>query len=308
MQGDRDNDMNIVIFGAGAIGSLFGALLSKKNNVVLIGRSSHIKAIRKKGLDVTGKTQLNVKIPSEDSINKVTFLPDILILTVKSYDTSLAISQAKSIIHEDTTVLSLQNGLGNINKIEKVVDRRQIIAGVTTNGAFFPKSGVVKHTGKGQTTLGELDGQKTKRIDSIVDAFNETGIETTASGNILREIWIKTIVNSSINPLTTFSGCKNGYLLENPILEKIVERVCRESTNIANAYGINLSYENMIKKTKEVIRNTSDNYSSMLQSFKNGKKTEIDSINGKLTDIGKKHNIDTTMNDILTHIVKFECL
>jgi len=307
MQGDRNKDMNIVILGAGAIGSLFGALLSKKNNVVLVGRSSHIKAIRKKGLDIKGKTQLNVKIPSEDSINKVTFLPDILILTVKSYDTNSAISQAKSIIHDDTAVLSLQNGLGNINKIEKVVDRRQIIAGVTTYGAFFPRSGVVKHTGKGQTTLGELNGQKTKRIESIVDTFNEAGIETTASTDILREIWIKTIVNSSINPLTTFSDCKNGYLLENPILEKIVERICRESTNIANAYGINLSFENMIKKTKEVIRNTSDNYSSMLQSYKKGKKTEIDSINGKLTDIGKKHNIDTTMNEILTYIVKFGC-
>jgi len=297
--------MNIVILGAGAIGSLFGALLSKKNNVILVGRNPHITAIRKKGLDIKGKTQLNVKIPSEDSINKVTFLPDILILTVKSYDTDSAISKVKSIIHDDTAVLSLQNGLGNIDKIEKVVDRRQVIAGVTTNGAFFSEPGVVKHTGKGQTILGELNGQKTKRMGSIVDAFNEAGIETIASGDILREIWIKTIVNSSINPMTTFSSCKNGYLLENPILEKIVERTCRESTNIANAYGINLSYENMIKKTKEVIRNTSDNYSSMLQSFKKGKKTEIDSINGKLADVGKKHDIDTAMNEILTYIVKF---
>jgi len=297
--------MNIVVLGAGAIGSLFGALLFKKNNVILIGRNSHIKAIRKKGLDIKGKTQLNVKIPSEDSINKASFLPDVLILTVKSYDTDSAISQAKSIVHDDTAVLSLQNGLGNIDKIEKVFDRRQIIAGVTTSGAFFSESGVVKHTGKGQTSLGELNGQKTKRIESIVDAFNEAGIETIASGDIVREIWIKAIVNSSINPLTTFSGCKNGYLLENPILEKIVERVCRESTNIANAYGINLSYVNMIKKTKEVVRNTSDNYSSMLQSFKKGKKTEIDSINGKLADVGKKHDVNTTMNEILTYIVKF---
>jgi 2-dehydropantoate 2-reductase len=197
--------------------------------------------------------------------------------------------------------------LDNIDKIEKIVDRRQLIVGVTTHGAFFSEPGVVKHTGKGRTILGELNGQKTKRIASIVDVFNKAGIETIASGDIVREIWIKTIVNSSINPLTTFSSCKNGYLLENPILEKVVERVCKESTNIANAYGMNLSYENMIKKTKKVIRNTSDNYSSMLQSFKKGKKTEIDSINGKLADVGKKHDIDTTMNEILMYIVKFGC-
>ena len=296
--------MNIVIIGAGAIGSLFGALLSKKNNVVLVGRNSHIKAIRRKGLDIKDKTQLNVKIPSEVLVNKVAISPDLLILTVKSYDTDLAISQAMQIISDNTVVLSLQNGLDNIDKIEKVVDRKQIIAGITTHGAFHSEPGIVKHTGKGQTILGELNGQKTKRIGHIVDVFNKAGIETIASENIISEIWVKAIINSSINPLTTFSRCKNGYLLENPILEKIVEQVCKESTNIANVNGINLSYENMVKKTKEVIRNTSENYSSMLQSFKKGKTAEIDSINGKLINIGKKHRVDTAMNEILTHIIK----
>ena len=149
-----------------------------------------------------------------------------------------------------------------------------------------------------------MNGKKTKRIEHIVDVFSKAGIETIASENIIIEIWVKAIINSSINPLTTFSRCKNGYLLENLILEKIVEQVCKESTNIANVNGINISYENMVKKTKEVIRNTSENYSSMLQSFKEGKKTEIDSINGKLVNIGKKHRVDTTMNEILTHIIK----
>ena len=296
--------MNIVIVGAGAIGSLFGALLSKKNDVILVGRNSHIEAIRRNGLYIKDKTQLNVKIPSEFLINNVTSSPDLLILTVKSHDTDLAISQSRQIIGDKTVVLSLQNGLDNIDKIEKIIDRKQIIAGITTHGAFLSEFGVVKHTGKGQTVLGELDGKKTKRIEHIVDVFNKSGIETIASEKIISEIWVKTILNSSINPLTAFFRCKNGYLLENPILEKIVEQICKESTNIANINGINISYEKMLKKTKEVIRNTSENYSSMLQSFKNGKTTEIDSINGKLANIGKKHSADTTMNEILTHIIK----
>jgi len=138
--------MNIVIMGAGAIGSLFGALLSKKNNVMLIGRTSHVKAIRKNGLNIEDKTQLNVKIPAEDSIDKVTLSPDILILTVKSFDTRSAINQAMKIIDDDTIILTLQNGLDNIDTIEKVVDSKQIIAGITTHGAFFSKPGVIWHT------------------------------------------------------------------------------------------------------------------------------------------------------------------
>ena len=296
--------MNIVIMGAGAIGSLFGGLLSKKNNVMLIGRTSHVNAIIKNGLNIEDKTQLNVKIPAQDTINKVMLSPDLLILTVKSFDTRSAINQAMQIIDDDTIILSLQNGLDNIGAMEKVVHSNQIIAGITTHGAFFSKPGIIRHTGKGKTILGELNGKKTRRIKHIAGLFNEAGFETIVSEDIIKEIWIKAIVNSSINPLTTFFQCKNGYLLKNPILEKIVEKVCKESTSIAKANGINLLYQHTIQKTKEVIRNTSENQSSMLQSFKRGKKTEIDSINGKFVDIGRVHTIDPSMNEILIYLVK----
>jgi len=277
--------MNIVIFGAGAIGSLFGALLSKSNNVLLIGRKPHVTTIQKKGLIIEGKTHLDVKI-------------------LAAYDTEAAILQARKIISDNTIVLSLQNGLDNIDKISKHLSSKRIIAGVTTHGAFFSKPGVIKHTGKGMTILGGLNGKKTNVIDSIVKLFNQTGIDTTESKNILKEIWSKAIINSSINPLTAIFQCKNGYLIENPLLEKLVEIICEESTSIANAEGVDLSYSEMLNKTKEVIKNTSDNYSSMLQSIKKRKKTEIESINGKLVEIGKKHNISTMINQILVYSVK----
>jgi len=299
--------MNILILGAGAIGSLFGALLSKKNNVLLVGRTPHVHAIKENGLKIKGRTNLTVKIPAEDSIDKVTTSPDLLILTVKSYDTEPAIKQAKKIINDDAMILSLQNGLDNTAKIEKIVNRKNIVAGVTTHGVFFSRSGVIKHTGKGKTILGELDGKKSERLKHITSVFNEANIETTISTDIIKEIWTKAIINSSINPLTTFLQCKNGYLLENLLLENIVEKICMESTMIANKEGIRLSYQDIYKKTREVIQNTSENYSSMLQSFKRGKKTEIESINGRIVDIGRKHGIEPLMNEILVYLVKSTC-
>ncbi len=296
--------MNIVIFGAGAIGSLFGALLSKRNNVLLVGRKPHIQAIKKNGLTIHGKTSLNVKIKAESSADYVTFQPDFLILTVKSYDTESAILQAKKIITNDTIVLSLQNGLDNIEKISKHINSEKIIAGTTTNGAFFSEPGIIKHTGKGMTVLGELNSKKTKRLDNIVKLFNEAGIKTVESKNILKNIWGKAIINSSINPLTAIFQCKNGQLSENLILENLLELICKESVSIAKADGIELSYSNMLAKTKEVIKNTSDNYSSMLQSVLNRKKTEIDTINGKLIEIGKKYKVSTLINEILVYCVK----
>ena len=115
------------------------------------------------------------------------------------------------------------------------------------------------------------------------------------------------LFRSSINPLTTFFQCKNGYLLENPVLENIVEKICTESTLVANSEGMQLSYQNIIKKTREIIQNTSKNYSSMFQSLKKGGKTEIDSINGKIVDIGKKHDIATPINEILIYLINSTC-
>jgi 2-dehydropantoate 2-reductase len=296
--------MKIIIFGSGAIGSLFGALLSMNNDVLLLGRKSHINAIKNNGLTIKGKTNFNVKINAESSFENITFSPDLLILTVKSYDTEEAIKQAKKIIDKDTKILSLQNGLDNIEKISNHIKSEKIIAGITTHGAFFSKPGSVNHTGIGLTVLGDLNNTKTNFLETVVKLFNETGIETRVSKNISEDIWGKAIINSSINPLTSIFQCKNGYLLENPILEKLLENICIESTSIANNYGIEFSVDFMIKKTKDVIKNTAENFSSMLQSLRNNKKTEIDSINGKLAFIGKEYNVDTTLNDFLVRYIK----
>jgi 2-dehydropantoate 2-reductase len=296
--------MRILIFGAGAIGSLFGAMLSKNTDVLLFGRKSHINAIKNTGLIIKGKKNFNVKINAESSFKNITFSPDLLILTVKSYDTEAAIKQAKEILNKDTRILSLQNGLDNIEKISKIVDSKRIIAGTTTHGAFFSKPGLIKHTGTGETVLGELNIEKTKQLKEIIKLFNEAGIVTKESKNIISDIWKKAIINSSINPLTAIFRCKNGHLIENPILEKLLVNICEESVKIANAEGIDISYQEMLNKTKEVVKNTSDNFSSMLQSILNKKRTEIDSINGKLIELGRKNKISTKLNELLVYTVK----
>ena len=296
--------MKIVVIGAGAIGSFFGAMLSKKHDVVLVGRKPHVDVIKKHDLKISGKTDLNVKILATESVSKVFSPVDLLILAVKSYDTETAIKSAKSLIDRNTVVMSLQNGIDNVEKIQKIVKFDKILVCITTHGVVFSKPGVVEHTGIGKTVIGCLNNKKTQFIDDLISCFNECGIKATFSSDINKEIWTKAIVNSSINPVTALFKCKNGYLIENPVLEKIVEKVCKESTDIAIANGLNLSFSDTIKKTKQVINKTSENHSSMLQSVMYGKKTEIDSINGALVDIAKKYNIDTSLNEMLTYLIK----
>jgi len=296
--------MNIIVMGAGAIGSLFGGLLSKNNNVTLIGRKPHIETIKKNGLTIKGKTKINKKIPAETTVGKIKDSPDLILLTVKSYDTEKAVKQVKKIMDKQTILLSLQNGLGNIETISRTINKNKVFAGVTTHGATFQKPGVIKHTGKGYTKIGPIKEKNQKKAKEIVKLFNNAGIKTEISQNIIRQIWIKTIINSSINPLTTFFQCKNGYILKNPILELIMEKICKESTTVVNKEGIKIANELTLEETRQVIKDTADNYSSMLQSVQQGKKSEINSINGKIVEIGKKFDVDVTLNDVLFRLIK----
>ena len=295
--------MNIVVFGAGAIGSLFGALLSKKNNVLLVGRNDHVTKITEDGLKISGKTTFHDHISAATSVKDISFRPDLILLTVKSYDTADAVKQICPIMSDHTFLLIFQNGLDNISHIEQHVSRNKIIAGITTHGSVFQGPGEIIHRGHGRTIIGELNGKKSQRIKDIALIMTDAGISTTISTDIIKEIWKKAIINSSINPLTAIFQCPNGYLLANPILKRIVTAICEESTMIAQSEGIDVSIQEMCSLTTTVISETHENISSMLQSIKKHKKTEIDSINQALVKIGRKNDINVFLNKMITHII-----
>ncbi len=298
--------MNIVIFGAGAIGSLFGGILAKNNNVFLIGRKNHIEQIKKKGLIIKGKTKKNIKISAFENVEDILFSPDLVIISVKSYDTENAVKKIKKIIDKNTFIMSIQNGLDNIEKIEKIMDKKKLFVCITTHGSVFYKPGVIIHTGIGKTTIGALV-KNSFFEQKLVDLFNLSGIKTKVSTNIMYDIWTKGVVNSVINPITCIFKCKNGYILKNPILEKLMEKICYESVQVANACGFNLVYEDVLNLTKEVIFDTSENFSSMLQSIQNDSKTEIDNINGVIFKLGEKYKLDVSLNKVIIYVVSNLC-
>lgn len=292
------------MFGTGAIGSLLGAHLSRYHDVTLVGRPPHITAIQKKGLTLTGKTAHTVTIRALTT--PLVEPSNLIILTVKAYDTKAAAQQIKKILTPSTTVLTLQNGLGNIEILEEAIPRNQLLAGVLTHGALLSEPGTVIHTGKGTLILGELDGKHTARVRDIAAAFTISRLPATISRDITKDIWIKTIVNSSINPLTAFYACPNGYLHANPILRRVVDQICAESTAIAKAAGIKVTKEAMIAATSRVIRDTAQNSSSMLQSLQRGKPTEIEALNDALVRIGNRNHADTSLNRLLTQLIHWK--
>ena len=294
--------MKIVIFGAGALGSLIGGLLSINNDVLFVGREKHIRVIEKEGLKIKGITEGIFYPKTRYDGSRY----DLVILTTKAYDTGTATRQIMKKFGK-IPILSLQNGLKNEEIIAEIVGKENAIGGITSHGVTFSKDGEIFHAGKGETVIGELDGKVSKRIKEICRIFNEAGIETRISRNIAKEIWKKTIINCAINTITSILKCKNGEILKNKYALTLLEKICMECIEVAKAEGIEIK-ENIFRKVKEVASKTANNYSSMLQDIMKGKRTEIEEINGEIIKIAKKNKMKACINETLYFLIKgIEC-
>ncbi|ASJ01365.1 2-dehydropantoate 2-reductase [Thermococcus gorgonarius] len=292
--------MKIYVLGAGSIGSLFGALLTKAGHeVTLIGREEHVRAINKEGLRISGVESFTVypeattRAPEEP--------PELLLLTTKSYSTKTALECARYCIGEETWILSVQNGLGNEDLALKYTPN--VIGGITTNGAMLVEWGHVKWTGRGITVIGRYPTGSSSFIKKVAGLFTDAGIETEVSENILGWKWAKTIVNSVINALGTILEVKNGYLRDNPYLEGISVEIAREGCEVARQLGIEFEVH-PLELLWDTIEKTKENYNSMLQDIRRGRKTEVDYINGKIVEYAKSVGLGAPRNELLWALIK----
>jgi len=299
--------MKIVVLGAGAMGSLYGGHLAEGGSEVCLLDvwKEHVDAINRNGLTIEGdsgeRVIKNIKATTNIAdIGKA----DLVLVFVKSTITDKAIANNIDIFDENTVVLTLQNGLGNVEKISQSISEKNIIAGVTAHGATMLAPGKIRHAGIGATHIGELDGSISQRIESIAMVMNASGLETTVSQNVLGLIWGKLLVNVGINALTAITKLKNGQLIENKETEELLEQAVQEAWSIVKTKGITLSYEDPIYHTKQVCKATAENRSSMLQDISNNRKTEIDMINGAIVREGEKLGIDIPVNKTLTNLIK----
>lgn len=299
--------MKVAVLGAGAMGCLYGGLLAEAGNEVWLVDvwKDHVDAINKEGLHIEGvsgtRTIKNIKATTcSDEVGIV----DCAVIFVKSIYTDTAVAQNKAVIGENTTILTLQNGLGNIEKINQVVQNKNIIAGTTAHGSTMVASGRIKHAGQGKTIIGELDGSKTDRIENIKKTFNEAQLDTEISSNVIGLIWDKLLVNVGINALTAITGLKNGQLVELGETEWILEEAVKEAQMVARAKGVKLGFKDPVDHTKKVCEATAQNRSSMLQDVEHKRETEIDMINGAIVREGLKVQVPTPINQALTNLIK----
>jgi len=289
--------MRVLVFGAGAIGSFLGAMLSARHEVTLIARKPHVEAIKKHGLKVEGLIEKNVCLEAYERIPSGNW--DIAFITTKAYDTRNA---AREIVKamDAGTIVSMQNGLNNLEVIAQEVGQRNfsLCGCVTSIGVTFLEPGKVRLNGWGRTVLGGCEEGK-----KICEMLNEASIECEYSEDILKEIWVKGVVNSAINPLTALFKVKNGLLLQNPHLKEMLLSVALESQEIGRALGYIPKDIDCVALTLKVAEQTAENYSSMLQDIMKGRRTEIREINGHIVEMGARVGKEARLNKFLLNAI-----
>ncbi len=280
--------------GAGALGCLFGYLIQRSGyDVIFIARGNQLRALRNKlvisGL-VNDEIRVNVSERARDA--------DITFVTVKSYDTENA---ARSLSRVNCgIVVSLQNGIGNEEILLKYL--KCVLAGVTTYASNLIDFGHVEFAGIGETYIGDMSGEITDEVSCVVEVLKNSGINAKAVRDIVKIKWIKTVLNSAINPITAILRIKNGKILEVDELWMLAREIVREGEEVMRAMGFEV--RDLTGILKEVLIKTANNRSSMLQDIERGKKTEIDFINGAIIKKAQELKLDTPYNRALYILLK----
>ncbi len=298
--------MKIVIVGPGAMGCLLAAFLSKtKEDIWILDHNKERAAkITQAGISLTGISgEWRCKPKASSEINDLG-IADLLIVCVKSYDTKTALAHSKPLVGEKTSVLTLQNGLGNLEIISETIGADKVIGGVTNLGATLLDTAKVKHAGKGETIIGRVDGKITAQMRAIREIFNKAGLEMRISKDIKALLWSKLIINVGINGLTAITRLNNGKLTEFEGTRRIMREAVTEAIRVAKRKRIKLIYDDPLAKVEAVAEATAGNISSMLQDVLRKKRTEIDFINGVIVRLGQELGIPIPTNTMLVDLVK----
>ena len=295
--------MHFLIVGPGAMGCLFAARLKKAGyDVTLLDyKKERAEQINNQGImveGVTGKYTEKVTTVVEGGPIR----PDVVLICVKSYKTGEAGKAIKSWIQPKTRVVTLQNGVGNLEILEEIFGKEKILGGVSAEGATLLGPGKIRHAGQGEAIIGP-GGDPDSPAERIISDFNKAGFQSRSTANVDDLIWGKLIINVGINALTAITRLKSGRLPELPGSRRIMEEAVKEAVSVADAKKINLPYPDPLGRVVEVCRATAGNIASMLQDVLKERMTEVDFINGAIVREGKVLGIPTPVNLTLTSLV-----
>ena len=292
--------MRILIMGSGAIGSLYGGLLSLAGEDVIafVGRKRHVDSIQANGLKIKGvKGEYSIPINATDDPRAIGNV-DLIFITTKAYDSVKAAFQVSYLVDKGAYILCLHNGIGIEEKVAQDLGTTRVLRATTCMGAKMTGLGEVTITGDGITEVGSHYPENKVMVERVVSMMRNAGFDICSSNNIDGVVWTKAIVNCGLNPIAALTGLSNGEIHQNVGLRRLVIHLVKETAMVAKALNIKLNTENPIRYTLGTAKATAKNINSMLQDIQARKRTEIESITGEVIRQARKLDISIPFSEL----------
>lgn len=290
--------MKIAIIGTGGVGGYFGAKLAKAGfDVTFLARGEHLKAILARGLKV--KSILgDFEVENLKATDKITDIehPDLVIIAVKAWQIKDIRDDLKKIIHADSFILPLQNGVLAAEELSEKIDQKNILGGLCRIISKIESPGIINHFGVSPTiTIGEIDGPRSERLIQIKKVFVEAGIDTIISDDINTELWRKFIF-ICVSGLLAVTKTTYGELRALKETRQMMINLFTEIYLLSQKMGLKIESDFIEKSVFAIDALPYDSTSSLTRDVWEGKPSEIDYQNGTVVRLGVEHGVDTPIN------------
>ena len=299
----------VAVVGAGALGCLFGGMLARAGSAVtLIGRATHVAAIRRDGLVLeSGGEKQVIPLSATEDMSAVRGAA-LVLFCVKSTDTDAAARAMASCLSAETVVLSLQNGVDNVERIRGHV-RNEVFPGLVYEAAQMAAPGHVRRTGGGGVVIGQLaayrrpDGAEAALLDAIASLFTSAGVQMRVSDDVDVDLWTKLVMNCAYNAISALGGAPYGEMVALADVRTLMGDAAREAAAVAAAKGVRLP-ANIVADAIKIADGMPMQISSTAQDIRRGRRTEINHLNGYVVRAGEALGIATPVNRTLYALVK----
>lgn len=291
--------MKVAVMGAGAVGCYYGAMLARAGHeVVLIGRPSHVEAVRANGLRLETKAfDEQVRLEASTEAGAVQGA-DLVLFCVKSTDTESAAAQIGPHLAPGALVLTLQNGVDNDARVRAALPSHDVAAAVVYVATEMAGPGHVKHHGRGELVIAP-----SRRSEEVAQALIAAGVPTQISDNVRGALWAKLVLNCAYNALSAVSQLPYGELVQGTGVTDVIRDVVAECLAVAKAEGVVIPGD-VDAAVRGIAQSMPSQYSSTAQDLARGKRSEIDHLNGLVVRRGEALGVPTPANRVLFVMVK----
>lgn len=296
--------MRIAVLGGGAMGSLYGGYLSRKNDVTIVDvYEALVDKINKDGLVIAEPDGSSAVYHPKAAVSTKGMAPaDLVIVFVKAMFSRAALQNNSDLIGKDTYIMTLQNGSGHEQVLSQFTDLDHVVIGTTQHNSAVTGLGEIRHGGSGMTHVGCVQGD-VNRLAGIAQTLTESGLEADCCENVMQLIWNKMFTNVSASALTGVLQVPLGYIVKNENAWAICEKLIREAVAVAKGEGLTFDVDEKIAEVRAVCENSPEGITSICADISKGRKTEVDTISGSVVAASRRNGVPAPTHETIVNLV-----